>query len=337
MLDFEVRRIRVETVPHVRQNEIAMQLRRRFVQALAISFALHSGLLLAFVCSFGPARPLLAYGEMCVEIIASEASAQSPDVPGPVEPGAVPSALAVASASVPEPDEKRIEVSKTEPVLGLPPPPSNEQQIRESPLAVEPELKTPEVARVPETRVEQQATPTPNPVVPNKPPWVERVERELVKLREVVASLPLHAISVRPEATSARDNESVTKDTSSQPAPNYVERSDEAVGSKPNLGSLASEGRSEGVRTGSRLYQHAKPVYPAEARANNWSGEVVLEIDVSAEGTVSQVRIRSSSGYRVLDDSALTFARSLRFEPARQGLRAVSSTEVLPVRFRIRD
>src|SRR5262245_31696133 len=314
-----------------------MQLHRRCIQALAISFALHSGLLLAFVCRFGPARPLMACGEMCVEVIASEPAAASPDVPCPLEPGAVPKALAVASASVPEPDEKQTEVAKAEPVRELPPPPSNEQPIRESTPAIEPELNTSDVAAVPETPVEQPTTPPPTPVVPTKPPWVERVEKELVKLREVVASLPLHAISVRPEANSGRENEPATKDTSSQPAPNYVERSDEPVGSKPNLGSLASEGRSEGVRTGSRLYPHAKPVYPAEARANNWSGEVVLEIDVSAEGTVSQVRVRTSSGYRVLDDSAVTFARSLRFEPARQGLRAVASTEILPVRFRIRD
>src|SRR5262245_4309334 len=179
-----------------------MQIRNRCTQAFAISFALHSGLLLAFTCRYWPARPLMAYGEMCVEVIASEASAQSPDVPGPVQPGAEPKALAAASTSAPGQEEKQVEVAKTEPVQELPHPPPNEQPVRESPPLVEPNVKTAEAAVVPEAPIDQPGQTSPNPAVPTKPPWVERVEKELIKLRDVVASLPLHAISVRPESNS---------------------------------------------------------------------------------------------------------------------------------------
>lgn len=45
--------------------------------------------------------------------------------------------------------------------------------------------------------------------------------------------------------------------------------------------------------------------YPRIARDNGWTGDVVVRIEVGASGTVSSIKVRTSSGYEVLDAQAL--------------------------------
>ena len=77
------------------------------------------------------------------------------------------------------------------------------------------------------------------------------------------------------------------------------------------------------------------PVYPTEAIANRWEGVVSLAISVSAAGEVTSVRIKSSSGYPVLDEAAREAVLRWRGEPAERWGRPVESREVLPIRFRL--
>ncbi len=51
--------------------------------------------------------------------------------------------------------------------------------------------------------------------------------------------------------------------------------------------------------------------YPALARQRGWQGEVVLRLDIHANGRLDNVAIASSSGHRVLDRSALDALRAL--------------------------
>jgi protein TonB len=46
---------------------------------------------------------------------------------------------------------------------------------------------------------------------------------------------------------------------------------------------------------------------------------VVLLIDVAADGSVTAVRIESSSGHGILDDAALAAVRTWRFRPGTLG------------------
>lgn len=76
--------------------------------------------------------------------------------------------------------------------------------------------------------------------------------------------------------------------------------------------------------------------YPLLARRRGWEGRVVLRIDVSAEGEVSNIRVAQSSGHPVLDDSArqamtrVGAAATLAAGPAIAGLE-------IPVIYRLRD
>ena len=45
-------------------------------------------------------------------------------------------------------------------------------------------------------------------------------------------------------------------------------------------------------------------------------GEVRLDVHVAADGTVSEVRVRHSSGSSALDQAAIATVRSWRFKPA---------------------
>jgi len=50
-----------------------------------------------------------------------------------------------------------------------------------------------------------------------------------------------------------------------------------------------------------RYVENPKPVYPLEAREKGYQGEVLLRVEILANGRVGQVEVKKSSGYEVLD------------------------------------
>lgn len=79
-----------------------------------------------------------------------------------------------------------------------------------------------------------------------------------------------------------------------------------------------------------------RPDYPRGARQRGEEGAVVLEIRVTAEGTVEAVRVVSSSGFSELDEAAVRAAKAARFSPARSGRDAVASTARLKLEFKLK-
>ena len=65
------------------------------------------------------------------------------------------------------------------------------------------------------------------------------------------------------------------------------------------------------------------PVYPMAAQRRGDRGTVLLRLIVTADGLAKNVEVEKSSGYRALDDSAVTAVRNWRFVPARQGGQAI--------------
>lgn len=80
-----------------------------------------------------------------------------------------------------------------------------------------------------------------------------------------------------------------------------------------------------------------KPPYPEEARRRGYEGQVRLEVEVLTNGSVGKVRVRTSSGYEVLDRSALETVKDWKFIPARFGTVPVKSTVIVPVTFQLKD
>ena len=59
-------------------------------------------------------------------------------------------------------------------------------------------------------------------------------------------------------------------------------------------------------------------------------------VSVNTQGTVSDIRVRTSSGYSDLDQSALTTVRRWRFRPAQREGMNVGCDVAVPIRFTIR-
>jgi len=84
-----------------------------------------------------------------------------------------------------------------------------------------------------------------------------------------------------------------------------------------------------------RYAQNPKPVYPSEARDKGYEGEVLLRVEVLSNGRVGQVEVKKSSGYEVLDQSALATLKQWKFIPARKGDVAISFWVNIPIKFQL--
>lgn len=80
-----------------------------------------------------------------------------------------------------------------------------------------------------------------------------------------------------------------------------------------------------------------KPEYPKGARQRGEEGNVTLELDVSADGTVDDVRVVASCGFAELEQAAIQAVKHARFTPARRGSAAVPATARLTLTFRLKE
>ena len=80
-----------------------------------------------------------------------------------------------------------------------------------------------------------------------------------------------------------------------------------------------------------------KPLYPPSARASGQEGTVAVHLHVSSKGEVEFAEIGQSSGFAVLDQSAITTVRKARFKPAEHNGKAVPAELDLKFQFRLED
>jgi len=85
------------------------------------------------------------------------------------------------------------------------------------------------------------------------------------------------------------------------------------------------------------LLENEKPVYPATARRRGMFGVVILSVAVSKKGYVEKISIRKTSGFKILDRSALSSVKGWRFIPAKKGEENVASLMEIPIRFVLND
>ena len=89
------------------------------------------------------------------------------------------------------------------------------------------------------------------------------------------------------------------------------------------------------IKAAPLYHKNPKPEYPSLARRRNWQGTVIVAVVVSEEGFVKEVQIHQSSGYSILDNSALQTVRSWQFVPGKQD-GTVSEMQVLvPIHFKM--
>lgn len=86
-----------------------------------------------------------------------------------------------------------------------------------------------------------------------------------------------------------------------------------------------------------RYQENAPPPYPVSARLRGHEGVVLISAEILSEGRVGSVKIKSSSGYGSLDQSALEAVKAWKFDPARKMGKPVPVRVDIPIRFVLND
>lgn len=84
-------------------------------------------------------------------------------------------------------------------------------------------------------------------------------------------------------------------------------------------------------------FKNPKPAYPSFARRRGMQGIVMLNVNVNEKGFVELVSIEKTSGFRVLDQSAINSVSQWQFVPAKREGEYVSSVVQIPIRFQLND
>ena len=78
--------------------------------------------------------------------------------------------------------------------------------------------------------------------------------------------------------------------------------------------------------------------YPRVAKMRGWQGEAVVELQIDANGEPTSVKIQTSSGFEVLDNTAIEMVRKTVAATTLPAiLRGTMSTFLVPVSFRLQD
>lgn len=87
------------------------------------------------------------------------------------------------------------------------------------------------------------------------------------------------------------------------------------------------------ARTGPRVARTVPPRYPPRALRAGESGEVLLRVEVDAEGRATKVALAQSNTTEALERAAIAAVREWTFEPERVDGRPIAAALVLPLRF----
>jgi protein TonB len=185
----------------------------------------------------------------------------------------------------------------------------------------------------------------PMPAKPLPSPGLESIEPLSPKVVPKPAPLPAKPILPQPDKTQPQPEEEpaaaeapmAVRDTGAKSmdlSEPVISESPAPVdeGNPPQSDSKSQE--AEVVSMSTPLYELNPPIeYPPLARRRNYQGTVLLDVLVGRDGTVRDLRLEKSSGYSVLDRSALAAVRTWRFEPARRGTIPIEMWVKVPVRF----
>ena len=84
-----------------------------------------------------------------------------------------------------------------------------------------------------------------------------------------------------------------------------------------------------------RYGENPKPKYPSEACKRGHQGEVLLLVEVLPDGKVGEIEVAESSGYELLDQSALDAVKRWKFIPAKKESIAIPCWVKIPILFKL--
>lgn len=136
-------------------------------------------------------------------------------------------------------------------------------------------------------------------------------------------------------ATAARTERADPPRAERRAAPRPATETARAVPQADAESASSTNSTADAAPEPARILSNPKPAYPRQARRRGLEGQVLLEVEVRADGRPGRIDIVASSGHSILDRAALEGLRQWRFQPARRGGRAVDATLRVPVSFRL--
>jgi protein TonB len=144
------------------------------------------------------------------------------------------------------------------------------------------------------------------------------------------AAMPAETAPPAPAGKAAIDTGDALEEESGVPATTLAAL---PGGSASALTAVTALAVSLPVRQG----DNPKPDYPRMARDRGLEGQVLVRVEVWADGSVSDVTVLKSSGYDVLDRAAQNSVRRWRFIPAMANGETRAGAIEFPVSFRLTD
>lgn len=129
----------------------------------------------------------------------------------------------------------------------------------------------------------------------------------------------------------------VAQKTSGSSSAMSIDAKSLGTAANPDTARASGAGGAGGTSAVPRYRSNPRPPYPYQARSRGHEGLVILTAEVREDGRVNSIRLKRSSGYSSLDQSALSTVRSWLFEPAKRLGMAVASVVEIPVRFSLQD
>lgn len=83
--------------------------------------------------------------------------------------------------------------------------------------------------------------------------------------------------------------------------------------------------------------ENPPPAYPEIARQRGYEGVVLISAEIQADGRVGRAVVLQSSGYAILDQTAMNAVMSWKFEPAKKRGVPCKAWADLPIKFVLKD
>ena len=167
------------------------------------------------------------------------------------------------------------------------------------------------------------AAPEPTPPEPAEPEPIQEIIPEpqiiipLSSMAQPTASLPLEKPTVKK-----------TKPPIVEPEPS------------PSINSIEQAGSIEedkGVLTEATAHSTVSPFYPQLSRRRGEEGIVVISLEISASGEVTEIHTARSSGHKRLDKAAIKAVKKAQFTPATRFGKPCASTLIQTFTFRLNE
>ena len=321
---------------------------KRFLLAVVLALSIH-GLFLGFgpklLSKIPPAKPK--------PLTVTFSFRQQPEAgPGPELKHPIPSPDEVVRTLKKKAEKPVVNVVKPEPQKEIP----QEPETGPGPEVEHPVPSPDEVVKAPKKNEEKPAfKPEPRKKIPKPPEKVVLPEKKVVvKKKPKPLPKPVKAI-IKPQ--KKRSTDTVQELASAAKVNPVLPRAEGkmAVESTPDLlpdispdlmGNVVSETEVKiaSVRATKKVIkarpayrENPRPAYPRMARRRGYEGTVLLEVLVDSAGKVEDLRVLKSSGYKVLDRSAIKSAKNWLFEPGSIGDEKVEMWVRIPIRFELRN